>query len=74
MALHASLCPLCGQDNRCAQQASSASGTSAATPLPCWCVAQTFAPALLAQVPAAAQGRACVCAACLAAFASAQHA
>jgi hypothetical protein len=34
---------------------------------PCWCVAATFGDALLARVPAAARGRACICAACAAA-------
>lgn len=33
-------------------------------PLSCWCVAMGFTPELLAQVPADAQGKACICAAC----------
>jgi len=32
---------------------------------PCWCTQAAFAPALRAQVPAAARGRACICAACV---------
>lgn len=34
---------------------------------PCWCVSAAFPPDLLARVPAAAQGTACICAACAAA-------
>jgi hypothetical protein len=33
---------------------------------PCWCVSAVFTPELLSRVPAAAQGVACVCAACAA--------
>jgi hypothetical protein len=35
---------------------------------PCWCTQVDFAPALLDRIPAAAQGRACVCARCQAQF------
>jgi hypothetical protein len=31
---------------------------------PCWCVAVTFEPAVLAQLPDASRGVACICAAC----------
>lgn len=51
-------CPLCGAANGCAM----ARGDSPATP--CWCVAVVFDAALLARVPPAARGRACICAAC----------
>ena len=34
---------------------------------PCWCVAASFSDELLARVPPAARGRACICAACAAA-------
>ena len=61
----AAACPLCGGANACAM----AAGVGADGP-PCWCVAATFGDALLARVPAAARGRACICAACAAAAAS----
>jgi len=60
-ALDPCRCPLCGQPNGCANEIARASGT--AQP-PCWCTTVTFAPALLARVPAQAQRRACICAAC----------
>jgi Cysteine-rich CWC len=51
-------CPLCGGPNRC--------GPVAADDLdaPCWCTQATFPAALLARVPEAARGVACLCAAC----------
>ena len=61
-------CPLCGQPNACATEAERATGV--AQP-PCWCMTATFTPALLRQVPAAAQGKACVCQACCARAAAA---
>lgn len=60
-----SRCPLCGGDNRCAMEIEQASGQ--AQP-PCWCVSQTFSAELLARLPAEAQGKACICAGCLARF------
>jgi Cysteine-rich CWC len=33
---------------------------------PCWCTGAAFSQALLAKIPAASQGLACVCAACAA--------
>ena len=36
---------------------------------PCWCVAETFPPALIASLPEAAQGKACICIDCLRAHA-----
>jgi hypothetical protein len=35
---------------------------------PCWCVAASFSTDLLARLPADAQGKACICAICLARF------
>jgi hypothetical protein len=35
---------------------------------PCWCVTASFSPDLLARLPADAQGKACICANCLARF------
>ena len=52
------VCPLCGAGNACAM----ARGDGPERP--CWCVGATFGAELLARVPAAAQGRACICAAC----------
>ncbi len=58
-------CPLCGGDNRCAMEIERATGERQA---PCWCVSQSFSPALLDRIPAQARGKACICAACLARF------
>jgi hypothetical protein len=55
----AGACPLCGGANACVMAAGGGADGS-----PCWCVAATFSDALLARVPAAARGRACICAAC----------
>jgi len=52
-------CPLCGQPNACALAATP--GASAAE---CWCAALRFEDALLARVPAASAGRACICLRC----------
>lgn len=56
--LPAHACPLCGQPNGCAAARSGRFDT------PCWCTEVRFTPALLARVPAAQQGRACICRAC----------
>lgn len=61
----ASRCPLCGGDNRCAMELQRATGQAQA---PCWCVQASFPPALLATLPAQAQGKACICSDCLRAF------
>ena len=58
-------CPLCDGDNRCAMEVEKATGTPQP---PCWCVAETFSPDLLARLPSEAQGQACICAGCLARF------
>lgn len=58
-------CPLCGGDNRCAMEIERDTGVQQP---PCWCVSATFSPALLARIPADAEGKACVCATCLARF------
>lgn len=63
-------CPLCGGPNGCALEAERA-GTASADP--CWCVRAHFPPALRARVAAPAQGKACICAACAAAFDAAAH-
>ena len=48
-------CPLCGVDNACGSEASASS---------CWCWDMEIPADVLAKVPEAAQGRACVCRAC----------
>ncbi len=55
------LCPLCGQANRCAMEASAGQ----ASPEPCWCTREQFSAVLLKQVPESARGKACICQACV---------
>lgn len=55
------VCPLCGAGNGCAMAGGSDPDR------PCWCMAVSFSDELLARVPPAARGRACICAACAAA-------
>ena len=55
------LCPLCGQPNRCAMEIERETGVKQEA---CWCTQVAFGPELLARVPAEAQRRACICAAC----------
>jgi hypothetical protein len=59
--LDASLCPICGQANQCAMETERATGQKQP---PCWCTRAAFAPDLLAQLPPAVQGQACICQAC----------
>ncbi|NKE66982.1 cysteine-rich CWC family protein [Ramlibacter sp. RBP-2] len=56
-------CPICGQPNRCAMEVERETGLKQDA---CWCTQVDFGAALLAQVPAPAQGQACICAACAA--------
>jgi hypothetical protein len=51
-------CPLCGGPNDCAAARSGSFST------PCWCREATFSAELLAKVPPAMQGRACICPRC----------
>lgn len=51
-------CPLCGRPNNCA------AARTASFDSPCWCEDATFSADLLARVPAAQAGRACICRAC----------
>ncbi len=60
-AIDPTRCPLCGQPNACANQLARATGVAQPA---CWCTAATFPPELLARVPAEAQRKACICAAC----------
>jgi Cysteine-rich CWC len=48
-------CPICGGANNCAAARSGSFET------PCWCREATFSPDLLARVPEAARGQACIC-------------
>ena len=57
----ATLCPLCGQPNRCAMEVEKETGEKQP---PCWCTGVDFSADLLAQVPPAAQRKACICQAC----------
>ncbi|MEP7138767.1 MAG: cysteine-rich CWC family protein [Caldimonas sp.] len=54
----ASSCPLCGHPNGCSMTEPSADGS------PCWCTGESFSAELLKSLPAAARGRACICARC----------
>lgn len=56
-----SRCPLCGGDNRCAMEIEKATGIPQAA---CWCMDAAIDPATRAQIPPAARGKACICAAC----------
>lgn len=51
-------CPLCGTDNACAL-------TRGCAETACWCAGEVFPADLLARIPAAARGRACVCQGCV---------
>lgn len=59
--LDATLCPLCGQPNRCAMEVEKETGQKQP---PCWCTQVEFTPELLARVPPQARRQACICAAC----------
>lgn len=61
--IDASLCPLCGEPNRCAMEVEKATG---AQQPPCWCTQVAFTADLLAKVPAQKQQLACICAKCAA--------
>ena len=61
--IDANLCPLCGQPNACGAEAARCSGEPCTD---CWCMTVAIPPALRAQVPAEAQGLACICQRCVA--------
>ncbi|RYF81450.1 MAG: hypothetical protein EOO29_10495 [Comamonadaceae bacterium] len=65
----AARCPLCGAGNQCEAQATAAqaTGTQGGASVLCWCMTVQVPPSLLAQLPAAARGQSCICAACVAA-------
>ncbi len=54
-------CPLCGHANLCAMEAERLTGVKQG---PCWCTQVGFKRAVLAAIPAAARGKACICQAC----------
>ncbi|VTU32661.1 hypothetical protein SRS16CHR_05129 [Variovorax sp. SRS16] len=58
-----SRCPLCGEANRCAMEIERETGRPQP---PCWCMQADFSKALLARVPTAMRGLACICARCAA--------
>ena len=62
-AIDATLCPLCGQPNRCAMEVEKETGVKQP---PCWCTQVDFSADLLAKVPPEKQRTACICAACAA--------
>ncbi|MGH1357731.1 MAG: cysteine-rich CWC family protein [Burkholderiaceae bacterium] len=64
------LCPLCGRLNNCQMAAETLDQSQLPRP-DCWCKSRTFPAALLAQVPTAAIGNACICPACQQAAAAA---
>ncbi|WP_295373633.1 cysteine-rich CWC family protein [uncultured Pseudacidovorax sp.] len=61
--IDAGLCPLCGQPNACGAEAARCSGEPCTD---CWCMTVAIPPALRVQVPAEAQGLACICQRCVA--------
>nr|WP_225782306.1 cysteine-rich CWC family protein [Xenophilus sp. Marseille-Q4582] len=65
-ALHPAQCPLCGHGNHCGVQAAREAGRPLQDAA-CWCMAVRVPASLVARVPAAARGRSCLCAACVAA-------
>lgn len=67
-ATGADRCPLCGGGNVCAMAAGGGiGGRREAGPAACWCMSAEIPESLLARIPAAQRGRACVCATCVAA-------
>ncbi|MBL8340240.1 MAG: cysteine-rich CWC family protein [Rubrivivax sp.] len=52
-------CPLCGEPNGCVPAATGTFGGG-----PCWCREVVFSGEVLARVPEAARGRACLCRRC----------
>ena len=57
----ATRCPLCGKANRCAMEVERETGEKQP---PCWCMQVDFSAALIASVPQASRGTACICEAC----------
>ena len=66
-------CPVCGKVNQCAMELAKKAGIesgiqsgieSGIAQPPCWCTQVTFSASLLASLPPASQGLACLCAVC----------
>jgi hypothetical protein len=55
------VCPLCGQTNRCAFELERETGVPQG---PCWCTQVDFSADLIARVPAQARNIACICPNC----------
>ncbi|MFB9276031.1 cysteine-rich CWC family protein [Cohnella cellulosilytica] len=56
-------CPLCGQGNACASAANEPPGA-------CWCAGEKFPPGLFDLLPPGTRNKACICQACLKAYAA----
>lgn len=61
VAIDPTLCPLCGQGNRCAMEVERETGQKQP---PCWCTQVDFSAGLLARIPDEARRKACICEAC----------
>lgn len=59
-------CPLCGTGNGCAMERQRQTGVEQP---PCWCTRIEIRRDVLARVPQAARGKACICQACASAAA-----
>ena len=56
-----SVCPLCGETNRCAMEVERETGQKQG---PCWCTQVDFSEELLARVPVEKKRLACICERC----------
>jgi len=61
IAIDATICPLCGNANRCAMELERITGQEQP---PCWCLKVSFSDSVLKSIPDAAVGVACLCPAC----------
>jgi hypothetical protein len=57
----ATICPLCGQGNRCAMELEKETGAKQGA---CWCTQLDFNRAVLEAIPVEARRKACICQAC----------
>ena len=55
-------CPMCNGDNNCESEDAKAEGRPEN---PCWCRNYKFTEEVLARIPEAAQGKACICEGCI---------
>ncbi|MFM9990603.1 MAG: cysteine-rich CWC family protein [Burkholderiaceae bacterium] len=56
-----SMCPICGEPNKCAQEIAKATRKP---PERCWCMTATFSSEVLDRVPEEAKNKACICSKC----------